>query len=120
MASTPTPMIRLSIAVTPEVHAVFQRLADATGRGLGSAMGEWLSDTKEAAVLMAENMERLKRSPAEFLAKVQLKTSGLEEAAEQALEEAMKRADWEERGPAGPRLRGGCWSLAPTTYPPVQ
>jgi hypothetical protein len=97
MASTPpTKPSRVSVPVAPEVHATFQRLADATGRSLGSAMAEWLRDTQGAAQLMAENMERLKRSPGEFLAKVQLHTAGIEEAAEAALEKAMGAAEWGE------------------------
>ena len=39
--------IRVTVPVTPEVQAAFQRLAAASGMSTGKAMGEWLADTME-------------------------------------------------------------------------
>lgn len=64
MTSTPTlPSIRLTISVTPEVHATFQRFAKASGMSLGRAMGEWLGDTLEGAELLASQLERARAAP---------------------------------------------------------
>jgi hypothetical protein len=66
MASTPTPTaerIRLTISVTPEVHATFQRLAAAGSMSISRAMGEWLGDTLEAAEFMATTMEKARAAP---------------------------------------------------------
>jgi hypothetical protein len=64
MTSTPTQEhIRLTITVTPEVHATFQRFAKAAGMSLGRAMGEWLGDTLEGAELLASQLERVRASP---------------------------------------------------------
>lgn len=64
MTSTPTPNIRLTISVTPEVHQTFQRLAKATGMSIGKAMGEWLGDTIEAAEFMTSKVEQARAAPA--------------------------------------------------------
>jgi hypothetical protein len=55
--------IRLTITVTPEVHEVFTRMAEASGMSLGRTMGEWLSDTVEGAQFVAQKMEDAKRQP---------------------------------------------------------
>jgi len=64
MASTPTPNIRLTISVTPEVHQTFQRLSKASGMSIGRAMGEWLGDTIEAAEFMTTKVEQARAAPA--------------------------------------------------------
>lgn len=63
MASTPTQNVRLTITVTPEVHAVYQRLADSTSTSLGKTMGEWLESTIEGAQYMAGQMEQARAAP---------------------------------------------------------
>lgn len=55
--------VRLTISVSPEVHATFQRMAAATGVSLGRAMGDWLADTHEAAQFMANAVERAREAP---------------------------------------------------------
>ena len=61
--TTPTPNVRLTISVTPEVHETFQRLAKASSMSTGRAMGDWLNDTLEGAQFMAVNMERARAAP---------------------------------------------------------
>jgi hypothetical protein len=64
MTSTTTPeSIRLTITVTPEVHATFQRFAKASGMSLGRCMGEWLGDTLEGVELLASQLERARSAP---------------------------------------------------------
>jgi len=63
MTSTPSPNIRLTITVTPEVHAAFQRLAKASSMSISKAMGEWLGDTLDAAEYMATTMEKARAAP---------------------------------------------------------
>lgn len=60
---TATKRIRLTIAVTPEVHETFQRMAEAGRISISRAMGDWLADTSEAAQFMAETMEKAKKMP---------------------------------------------------------
>lgn len=64
MASPPTPeRIRLTISVTPEVHEIFSRMAEASGLSLGRCMGEWLADTAEGAQFVAQKMEEARKAP---------------------------------------------------------
>jgi hypothetical protein len=54
---------RVSVPVTAEVLAIFERLAKAGNMSTGRAMAEWLADTVEAAELMASTMERARAAP---------------------------------------------------------
>jgi hypothetical protein len=59
---TTPPSIRLTIPVSPEVHAVFQRMANASGRPAGRLMGEWLHDHRGAAEQICDVLEGLRAS----------------------------------------------------------
>lgn len=61
--SPPTKPPRVSVPVTAEVLAIFERLAKAGNMSTGRAMAEWLADTVEAAELMASTMERARAAP---------------------------------------------------------
>lgn len=65
MANTPQSPdnVRLTITVTPEVHATFKRLAAASNASISRAMGEWLADTLDAADAMTAMMERARKAP---------------------------------------------------------
>ena len=62
-SSPPAKPIRLTITVSPEVHAGFQRLADASGMSLGRCMGEWLGDTLDAVEYTATMVEKARAAP---------------------------------------------------------
>lgn len=55
--------IRLTISVSPETHATFQRLAAAGSMSISRAMGDWLADTSDAVEFMAEKMEQARAAP---------------------------------------------------------
>lgn len=59
----PSKPPRVSVPVSAETLAVFQRLAKAGNLSTGSAIAEWLDDTVEAAELMAATMERARAAP---------------------------------------------------------
>lgn len=79
--TTPTPpaksRIRLTIAVAPEVHEVFQRMAAAGSMSISRAMGDWLADTVEAAGHMAAMMERARAAPREVTREMHAYALGL-------------------------------------------
>ena len=86
MASTPTPeRIRLTITVTPEVHEIFSRLAEAGNVSLGRAMGDWLSDTSEAAQQMADLVSEARERPRQVLRQLHGMAIGLQDEVEGAL-----------------------------------
>jgi hypothetical protein len=55
--------VRLTISVTPEVHAAFTRLADASSMSLSRAMGEWLGDTIDAVEFTASKVQEARQAP---------------------------------------------------------
>lgn len=62
--SPPTPTsVRVTVPVSSEVLAAFQRLAKAGNMSTGRAMAEWLADTVEAAEFMASKMEQARAAP---------------------------------------------------------
>lgn len=66
MNITPPPppsTVRVTVAVTPEVHEAFKRLSKAASMSVSRAMGEWLGDTVEAAEFMATKMEQARAAP---------------------------------------------------------
>ena len=77
MASTPTQNIRLKITVTPEVHAVYQRLAESTGTSLGKTMGEWLESTIEGAEYMAGKMQEARTAPQRVMREIHAYAQGV-------------------------------------------
>lgn len=120
MAYTPSSPdnIRLTITVTPEVHATFQRFAKASGMSLGRAIGEWLTDTLEGAELLASQLERARSAPREVIREMHSFALGLSDetgALMKKVTEEGRAARAGARAPAGvagplpPRLviRGG-------------
>lgn len=66
MKTPPPPTserIRLTISVTPEVHAAFERLAKAGNFSIGRAMGDWLHDTLSTVEWTANKMEEARTAP---------------------------------------------------------
>lgn len=69
--------IRVTVPVTPEVQAAFQRLAAASGMSTGKAMGDWLADTLDAVLAMAEVMEKARSAPKQAVRELHAYAMGL-------------------------------------------
>lgn len=69
--------IRLTITVTPEVHAAFERLAAASGTSMSRCMGEWLGDTLEAVQYTATLVEKARQAPKLVMREVHAYALGL-------------------------------------------
>ena len=54
---------RVMVPITPDVQAVFERLAAAQGCTTGRAISEWLTDTLEGAAAIADLVEKARREP---------------------------------------------------------
>lgn len=61
--NTKQETIRVTVPITAEVKAVFERLSSVSGVSVGKAMGTWLSDTASAAEQMAEIMDQARQQP---------------------------------------------------------
>jgi hypothetical protein len=93
---------RVSVPVTAEVLAIFERLAKAGNMSTGRAMAEWLADTVEAAELMASTMERARAAPKIVTAELHAMMLGM---ADQTKELADKYAKF--KGPMLDAASGG-------------
>lgn len=69
--------IRLTITVTPEVHAAFERLSATSGMSMSRCMGEWLGDTLEAVQYTATLMEKARQAPKLVMREVHAYALGL-------------------------------------------
>lgn len=66
MPSTPTTSperIRLTISVTPEVHAAYSRLAAVSNSSIGREMGDFLQETIHAVQFVTDKMEQARAAP---------------------------------------------------------
>ena len=116
MASSPTPeRIRLTISVTPEVHAVFVRLSKASSIPIGRAMGEWLGDTLDAVEFTASKVEEARLAPRRVVQEIHAYSLGLADEMSSVLAglregPASARKAQPSRGPDSPPrpvIRGG-------------
>ena len=121
MTSTPSPTIepvRLTITVTPEVHAAFRRLAGASGMSMGKAMGEWLGDTLEAVEFMAEKMEQARAAPRLVMQEMHAYALGLADETKQVLANVKERERAGRASAARARTGGPHAPAAPTAPTP--
>jgi hypothetical protein len=112
--------IRVTVPVTPEVQAAFQRLAAASGMSTGKAMGEWLADTVEGAITMAEMLEKARRAPKQAVSEMHAYALGLADMTSDLMDNLRGRSS---RGKAGAADgTGGAGTaaapVAPATLPP--
>lgn len=76
-AMTQQKPVRLTISVTPEVHAAFGRLSEASGQSMSKCMGDWLGDTLDAVVYTAQLMEKARMAPKMVMREVHAYALGL-------------------------------------------
>ena len=86
--------MRVTVPVTPEVQAAFQRLAAASGMSTGRAMGDWLADTLDGVLAMADLLEQARRSPKRAVREMHALALGLSDM-------TMELMQTMRQGPAG-------------------
>lgn len=63
---TPTAMtkpVRLTISLTPELHALLTSYADASGCSVSRAVSDWLETSREAIEFTAQRVHAAKAAP---------------------------------------------------------
>ena len=112
--------IRVTVPVTPEVQAAFQRLAAASGMSTGKAMGEWLADTVEGAVTMAELLEKARRAPKQAVSELHAYALGLADMTTDLMASLRKGSGKGKTGAAVEPTVGGTAAapVAPAPLPP--
>lgn len=91
MTDEKTKTVRVTVPVTPEVQEVFKRLAAASGMSVGKAMGEWLADTSDAAISMADLLEQARQQPKMVARQMHSYALGLTDLTTELLEGLSKR-----------------------------
>lgn len=108
--------IRLTISVTPEVHAVFMTMAEASGMSLGKCMGDWLADTAEGAQFVALKMQEARKAPKTVMREFQAMARGLVEEVDSAVDAIRKKSLVEGRAAkAEPRRAAHGQALPPSS-----
>lgn len=102
---------RVSVPVSAEVLAIFERLAKAGNMSTGRAMAEWLADTVEAAELMANTMERARAAPKIVTAEIHAMMLGMAEQTKEMSDKFRKYKGTLENYKAGPEA--GKFSTVP-------
>jgi hypothetical protein len=91
MNTPPSPKnIRVTVPVTPDVLAMFQRLSEVAGKSVGRLMGEWLEETRDGLEPMIEIVSSFKTAPKAAVQALQLRANAVAELAQEAVHQAMK------------------------------
>lgn len=109
MTTPTTERVRLTISVTPEVHATFLRLSKASGMSISRAMGEWLGDTLDAAEFTAVQVEKARTAPAKVARNLHAYSMAMAQEAMDLLDRAAAKK--------GPAAGAGKRSAAPAAGP---
>ena len=122
----PSPkLVRTTISVDSETLEVFQRLAAVSGKSQSKVIGEWLTDTMDAASLIAYLMQKARDQPKLVAAELRGYALGLSDLTADLLEQVkgkkgVQGADGKRRAttPETP-VPGGMRELFHGLTPPV-
>lgn len=104
-----TERIRTTISLSPEAYDVFKRMAEAGNMSVSRCMGDWLTDTMDAAQMITLKMEDAKRAPMRVVRELRAMVAGMADTVDalgddvradrQAArgaeaQQAVPRADW--------------------------
>ena len=106
--------IRTTVPIEPETYEAFKRMSEVSGVSMGRAIGSWLEETKDAALMIALKMEQAKREPARVLRELELMTEGAITIADEALtsyRKARDKVESAEKAPNPPSCNTGGHSI---------
>lgn len=69
--------IRTTISLEPEVLEIFKRMADAGNMSVSRCMGDWLTDTADAAQMITLKMEEAKKAPLKVMREMRAMVAGM-------------------------------------------
>lgn len=103
-----TERVRTTISITPEAHEIFKRMAAAANTSVSRVMGDWLTDTADAATMITLKMEEAKSAPVRVMRELQAMVAGMSQDVDSIIEGARSErkaqrqvADAQRRVPAG-------------------
>ena len=91
---------RVMVPITPEVKAVFERLAASQGCTVGRAISDWLSDTIDGAAAIADLVEKARKEPVAAMRQMHSYALGLGDMTNEILE-GLRKATSKSAGAAG-------------------
>jgi hypothetical protein len=102
-----TERIRTTISLDPEALEIFKRMAEAGNMSVSRCMGDWLTDTADAAQMITLKMEEAKSAPMRVLREMRALVAGMDGVVNDAEREvrgrrAEGRASGTGRGGSGP------------------
>ena len=115
-----TEKTRVMVPITPEVKAVFDRLAAAQGCTTGRAISEWLTDTLEGAAAIVDLVEKARKEPIAAMRQMHSYALGLGDMTTEILEGLRKATSKEpakarQQPPAGGSA-GAAGALSADTF----
>ena len=116
-----TERIRTTISLDPEALEIFKRMAEAGNMSVSRCMGDWLTDTADAAQMITLKMEEAKVAPMRVLREMRALVAGMDGVVDDAEREVRgRRAE----GRASGTGRGGAVPNPPSSntgvlVPPV-
>lgn len=111
--SPPTRPPRVSVPISAEALAAFERLGKAGNMSTGRAIAEWLDDTVEAAEFMALKMEQARAAPKVVMREMHAYALGLADETGELMKK-MRKKGVADRATASAR----CGDVAATTTIP--
>lgn len=87
--------IRTTISLSPEAYEIFKRMAAASNTSVSRVMGDWLTDTADAATMITLKMEEAKKAPVRVMRELQAMVSGMGQEVDSII--AGARSDMQER-----------------------
>lgn len=88
----PPKLVRTTISVDSDTLEVFQRLAAVSGKSQSRVIGEWLTDTMDAASLMADLMQKARDQPKLVAAELRGYALGLSDLTADLLEQVKGKS----------------------------
>ena len=98
--------IRTTISLTPEAYEIFKRMADATNTSVSRTMGDWLTDTADAATLITIKMEEAKRAPMKVMRELRSMVAGMGNEVDTIMTDIRSKARAEGVSPGVTRASG--------------
>jgi hypothetical protein len=101
-----TDRIRTTISITPEAYEIFKRMAAAANTSVSRAMGDWLTDTADAATMITLKMEEAKSAPVRVMRELQAMVSGMGKEVDQIMADVRQGKQEKRESPGVGRASG--------------
>lgn len=111
-----TERTRTTISLDPEVLVIFKRMADAANMSVSRCMGDWLTDTADAAEMITLKMEEAKKAPLKVMREMRAMVAGMSKEVD-AIADTVREARKQERDvrQAQPGVRSESAAVPPSS-----